>query len=388
MKKNFFLMLMVGAIVFMASCSDDIMSFHQSDSDSQTKSSLMGEKNQVQAIELSQKLNESFAISPTRALTPIYPDFYGGMFINDDGILTILVVGDTIEYKNNFTQRMQSNNYILQRCQYSYATLKNIMDQLNEFVLNPNNVVVVNDLKIEGFCIVDQNNHIAIQIQNCTEEKVARFKDLVMNSPALVFENSNGEAKLQGDIEPGRKINNRVYAGTIGYRARTMGNEEGIVSSGHVFSSGDRVYDDYGNQIGECINSASGFDIDAAFIKTNSSYYPSSSTAFLRAFIQPYPSDFPVNTEVTMEGAGSSGANYGKVYSTNATGSFPFAGGSIYLVNMVSCTYPSVDGDSGALVYSTYGSHYIGGIHMGRASNKAYYTPATRINMRFNLTSY
>lgn len=115
----------------------------------------------------------------------VYPNYYGGSFINSMGNLVIFVVGDTVRYKKDLVKRIGCSNFLIQLGQYNFDYLNDILTRLNMFYHNADNKFIVNKLQILQFRI--EWNRVVVEMNDCTDEKVTLFKTLVLDSPALTF---------------------------------------------------------------------------------------------------------------------------------------------------------------------------------------------------------
>lgn len=115
------------------------------------------------------------------------PDYYGGSYNNCDGILIVLVVGDTIERKQDLVKILKGDEFIVQSCEYSYNTLMQIVDSLNIVVQKNENQMKLNDLNLDYWGLLEEKNRVVIVIDNCDPQKMKLFKKQIMDSPAFIF---------------------------------------------------------------------------------------------------------------------------------------------------------------------------------------------------------
>lgn len=376
--------------IIVMSCSDILL-----DEEHHAITKKSDQFNQQNVSVLASNLSESFKNDLTRSGVPLFPDYYGGSYIDKNGELVILICGDTAIYRNNLTLRMASNNFRTKECAYSYAYLRNTIDTLNKLILDKRNEAIVKKIGVEGVTLLDKENRIEIRIKNCNPDKIPLFKSHIMDNSVLLFKNSEGKASLDSDLRLGAGINNGKSYGSIGYRARSNSGKSGFVTSGHGFvSTGMPVYEGvmaYGNIIGSVNQTQNMGDLDAAFVEvTNSSYYVMNITNWGSETLTAAFDYFTEGIYVCKEGAGANQVVGGYITSTYSSGYFPNAelGYDVYLTGLVSATYPAIGGDSGSPVYNRDGTKYILGIHTGRYQGLSYYVPATRINSRYGLTVY
>lgn len=366
-----------------ASCSDNIL---DEQGNITTSASEINVVNQDEAKMIGDNLAKSFETGITRSAALIYPDYYGGGYIDENNNFVILIKGDTLEHKNALTKRTKSNNFKLATCDYSYNTLKETIDNLNVLLTDENKVKVAESIELYSFGILDNENRIYIGLGNCTSQNIEKFKSEFVDTPYLVFKEVD-QPQAQADVKPGGMIHTNAVEGSIGYRARRNG-QQGIVTSGHLASVGETLYwGYYQDELGSVTVSYTDGTVDAAFCPvTNSVYYLSNVTEAgysLGGLGFPY-----VGLSVAKEGK-STGRKTGSITATNVSVSLWIEHQSRYeyLIGVVRCSYASSEGDSGGIVYSTSGNNILG-IHAGADSAGKYYVPATSINNALGLTMY
>lgn len=119
------------------------------------------------------------------------PDYYGGSYNNSDGVLTILVTGDTIENKQDLVKMLEGSEFIVQSCEYSYNALMQIVDSLNVVIYKKENQIKLNNLNLDYWGILEDKNRIVIAIDNCNSQKMKLFKKQIMDSPSFIFRSSS-----------------------------------------------------------------------------------------------------------------------------------------------------------------------------------------------------
>lgn len=115
----------------------------------------------------------------------VYPDYYGGSYINDDGKLVIFVPEDTITVATSSLSELEDESYVIEPVSYSYNTLKDVMNQLNDYFLHEDDEVSNN---INRFGIYDDQNRIVVSLFDASPEKIVEFKETVCDSPVIIFE--------------------------------------------------------------------------------------------------------------------------------------------------------------------------------------------------------
>lgn len=100
---------------------------------------------EAKALETLSKLIEGLKQSAIRGATSIYPDYYGGCFINDQKQLVVLVTDENGQAQ---IKSMTENaaNLVLKPCKFSYNQLKQAMDELNDYQTKNDNDISNNFL--------------------------------------------------------------------------------------------------------------------------------------------------------------------------------------------------------------------------------------------------
>lgn len=388
MKRIFYFGMVLLALVTISACSSDEI-LNEENSVAQT--ALTSKQAELAALQVGNNLMNSFKENVSRSGSDqqiIYPDYYGGCYLDENHNLVVLVTGDANVYKQDVMTRANSSDFVLKSCEYSYNELNDVMNELNQFFLNDANGNIVDALQWHSFALSDKDNCIYVRLGDFTDANIARFKQMVLDSPILDFEKSGGIPVFDAAPQPGGALgysSGREDA-SMGYRAKYNG-EEGFVTAGHFLSVvGEYVY--CGNtQVGYCEQTQLD-GIDAAWCVSFTNYYPTritpmgvnlSATVGLVLF----------GSTATMEGI-TSGISYGNVTSTSTTARFNAVINGVtrsyQLTDCVETDYSASGGDSGGVVYDLY--NYVLGIHSGHNSFNSYFTKAENINSTFNLSMY
>ena len=125
MKVNFYLptMVVLGLSLLYSSCNNDDFEDDVVSSNKATqKNVILDAPVQENANELYENLMSAFNQQSTRSSESlVYPDYYGGAFINDDGIL-VVYTKDNISSKlqSDITRAVLAKHYIVKSCNYCY----------------------------------------------------------------------------------------------------------------------------------------------------------------------------------------------------------------------------------------------------------------------------
>ena len=120
-----------------------------------------------------------------------YPENYGGVYIDGEGILNIYTTGNVDEVKKEYAERTGNDNITIKKCEYSFRELTEAMDTMNSFMSgNPDNEITKN---ISGYSLMDVDNCIIVELKQFSQEKIDEFKQTVLSKPFIKFIQSEGE---------------------------------------------------------------------------------------------------------------------------------------------------------------------------------------------------
>lgn len=310
----------------------------------------------------------------------IYPDYYGGSYINNEGKLVVYI-------KEGFAVPellSTDDDIVYENCDYSYNELQCVMDELNEYKFdNQGNMIADN---YNEFGLYDENNRVIVKLDELSDEAINNFKENVCDSDAIVFEQGNGPAQLEVNVNAGSSISTDSATASVGYRVKRNGTV-GFVTAGHFTSAGNTVYCN-GTSFAKCDVSQQSGNVDGAFCSiSNSNYSLTNTLAGTSNTLSTKISEPGVGTVINKIGQ-TTGHTSGKVTSTDVT--ITFSSGKT-ISNLTAADYSSAPGDSGCVVYSYVSSSNTRltlGIHTGSNGTTRYYTKANQINAALGTSRY
>lgn len=119
----------------------------------------------------------------------LYPEYYGGSFIDNDGVLTIAVTGNAEKNREHLTNLLETNNFKIETVQYSYSEMMRVMDDLDDFLINssiPNDHPVL--IRFAGAYPDVLENRVKVLLTEVSDDIIDSFKRDISNSPLIVFE--------------------------------------------------------------------------------------------------------------------------------------------------------------------------------------------------------
>ena len=123
---------------------------------------------------------------------PVYPDFIGGIYYNDDGNMVVQLVTDAqtndVELRTAVDNLIAERNIIVEYVEFSHNEISATMDTL----------ATITNERPDIFDCIDSiaedtlNNRVEIRMRDCNEEEIAWFRENVFDSPILSFVQSPG----------------------------------------------------------------------------------------------------------------------------------------------------------------------------------------------------
>ncbi|MCL2400456.1 MAG: S1 family peptidase [Defluviitaleaceae bacterium] len=205
----------------------------------------------------------------------IYPDYFGGLYIDDNGNLVNLVVTET-NFDNHV--RRLSENITIREVEFSYRELREIWEYITERIISRGDMIFYNT---GGQFLDVSGNRIVVELIDYSENGIELFRELMIDSPVIQFiefietdwtyglginfdteniEYESSEEHINNavigsetiDILPANNITVtpgdpiRVYrngqwvgTGSIGYRAiATFDSRRGFVTAAHIANGG------------------------------------------------------------------------------------------------------------------------------------------------------
>jgi len=137
-------------------------------------------------------IDNIFASLPaSRSGDSIFPDYFGGKYINDDGILVVQFTGNRIQATalsddSETFGNLADEDVIIEHVTFSYNELNSILDYLAiPFTCNlprPDDCVKNN---FAAFYDDIRNNRIVVELHDYNEYEAQRFRNYIIDSPAI-----------------------------------------------------------------------------------------------------------------------------------------------------------------------------------------------------------
>lgn len=200
---------------------------------------------QESAVAAYDELMASFATTYSNSGEKIYPDYYGGSYINDAGQL-IVYVTDNVQRPAVLSDNA---NVVYEPCTYSYNELLSVMDTLNNYKFSRSNDAIASNFN--EFGLYDSENRIIVKLDDLSDESIKEFKENVCDSAVIKFEQGCGPIETEVNVNAGDKISFSGGSASVGYRVKRDG-VVGFVTAGHAANSVGKSIMYNGTTIASC----------------------------------------------------------------------------------------------------------------------------------------
>jgi len=350
--------------------------------------------NQTKSMEQVAELHQTFPVN--RVGETMFPAFYGGSFICEEGYLTTLLVEGVLQPRN---LRILGSVGV---ASYSYAELNQLIEVFALQMSNP----VVDTSNISTVWLDTSANKIIIELYVLNEDTVRAVEETIMSHSALYFVriydtplplgegNDFSEEVLSPRsfaMPPGAAISqtlNGTNNRSVGYRVRDRNGHLGFVTAAHSGSGflnlGQRFYSGSPRRfVGEV--RAISRPHDAAFVRLpiGANLSDQAINGLLIRSVITNPVQGGTVTRISAGGSSSPLASNGVIRSTNVVVSLN--GSSVQTVEVLGMQAAS--GDSGGIIVHRTTTPTIGGIIVASRTSSNFYVRASRINPALNLTT-
>lgn len=324
-----------------------------------------------------------------------YPDFYGGAYIADDrSELIVCVTDDSEEIKNIIRTGTKNSDIAISKVTHSYNALKT--EALSLFK-NRSSVSTVdnssllnrkNTMEIIGTGVNVEENGVVVTIKNKNEWQLTSLDDLLIVHNDLMKQikdtsRSTGEdfnyiIRVGGIIEehitynPGEYVNSSGGSFTMGFKGvirHPITNEyvKGFWTAGHCFDNTGVSVRVGNTAIGTCLVAKNNGYVDAAFVGLDDQTYTTISSNLKYGGKTLESAHFAGNlaegTLVFICGGATREEKNGTIQDSYYN--FTSIDGTEYY-DFFAANYQSINGDSGAVIYTLInGDYVVCGIHRG-----------------------
>ncbi len=186
---NYIFLLLI--IVILSSCNQQKSNNTNSNLDSNSSEVNVIKQNNQVALELHDKLMNHFSRDwMERESDPdLYPNYYGGSFIDNNGVFVITVTQNTENAKELLKEALETDNFKVESVRYSYKEMLIVMDSIDEFLVDSSisndHIVLVH---FAGAYPDVMENRVKVLLTDMNQNIISSFKRDVTNSQLVIFE--------------------------------------------------------------------------------------------------------------------------------------------------------------------------------------------------------
>lgn len=327
-----------------------------------------------------------------------YPDYYGGSYINTNGELVVLLTENENKIQDTLKTVSENPDLNFEIVDYSYNELTNIINDIGKGITQNLQTPKTNKISdeeniydyINGTVLLDDKNKIEVYIENLDDAKIAEFKEEFPNSNMFIFKEAVEGIDESATSAPGERIYAPLGGLSTAFRVRrTLSNgmeQRGFLTCGHGTGYGSSILDNNGGLLGTVRMRVYEGNADVSFVEYSSGSSVSNTIDGTNYYSLSTSVATPVVGKMVFMYGATSGKTYGYIQSTNVS----FTHNSTYFSDIIGASYPSDNGDSGAVICSDYSnySYKTMGIHKGQANGYHVFTSFSRIKNDLNLTRY
>jgi len=156
-------------------------------------------KNNEQAMKYHEKLMEHFSADwMERESDPdLYPDYYGGSFIDNSGTFVIAVTGNQEANRLKLVDILGGDDFKVETVQYSYRQMMQVMDKIDAFLAD-NTISQEHPVLVQfaGAYPDVMENRVKVILTGMDQAVISAFKKDISDSPLLVFEKGERPALM------------------------------------------------------------------------------------------------------------------------------------------------------------------------------------------------
>ena len=335
-----------------------------------------------------------FAETTSNEGRSVSSDYYGGAYLNDDGNLVVCVTNEYDTDSNAIQAYTNNSDIAIKTVKYAYNELSEEQDRIAEIwkAARANNTesykledasISIHDVAefLCGTYIDEEKNVLVVEIEELSADKIEAFCKMFSSADFLAFEEGYKTTMTASYLNPGEEIwqgsvasLGRLSAGYPVYFKNSSGSiEQGFITAGHGYNTGDTVYTRTGAVLGVCVNSVCSGNTDAALIRiTNSSYDISQTTCYGGVDLQIYGYISPAQGTSLYKDGYKSGQTSGIVESRSCDITY----GNVTITDTLKTTVLNLPGDSGGVAYTSYG-HVVGSMSGSTFSSKTQFDKTT-----------
>lgn len=184
----------------MSSCSD---SYHKESEKANVE--MQKKAKETVAIQEIGALMQNIERENTRSGNANYPDYFGGIYLDNKFDIVMIVVGQNPEnFRKMAEEKVKQVKIHLKKGEYSMNQLIKTKDRLDNLMKNLSSVSIRNNFI--SVVLDEKRNRINITLKDISPAKIDEFKKALFDSPQFIFDKGEGEIIDIAGINPGSAI--------------------------------------------------------------------------------------------------------------------------------------------------------------------------------------
>lgn len=305
----------------------------------------------------------------------------------------------------NFCEDAIGDSINYEQCNVSLQELDKIKESIADYWTNykSSTDIAMNELveSIVSIGISPKQNAVFVLISDCSEEKIELFRERIVDSDYIVFENSKEIYSSATSLTSGSQVvihcEDGDYSYSLGFRCkRLLSNssyEYGFVTAAHGTHTGALVYTPEMELIGTITKKkfTDGGTVDVAFVKIDTTKYSISNSLLnytggsltsggVKTNFETTDTVYKVGHETELTAGTITGVG-GVVYVKDFR---------VYIYDVCRATYDSTEGDSGGVVYEKVNdtTRNVAGIHFCTNDEYSFFATIPNIKSELGITLY
>jgi len=231
-----------------------------------------------------------------RADEIIFPEYFGGIYLDSDGNLVITVVESAFAdvRSGDIMRASELDGISIRLVEFSHSELLDTIERLIQ--ITPSELAYGECLGFSWW-LSERDNRVVVGLFDYGDEQIAWFRESVLDCATIIFEHSSSVQRydeilddayvgiepfviLNPNINPGRRIYINGGRLSVGFRVRSIfdSRDVGFVTSPHgraAWNADVRVDSLAGSTVGRVEGQVFSGGVDAAFVRlTNIRYAP------------------------------------------------------------------------------------------------------------------
>lgn len=356
------------------------------------------------ATQKAELLEKSFVVENEKT---IYPDNFGGSYVNENNELVVQIVNNSkakkLKYNSANNEITLDNDIIKEVVNYSY----NDLTEVNDVIINYFSNHSVDEYFVGNYVDI-KNNIVVVELKEINDDYINKFKREVINSSMVEFRVgkriSTVASYKAGSLftftrtyvikngQATNEITDMNATCSIGARAKRNG-VSGYITAGHCFGKMNSTPTSSILPNGTYVTRTYTKSMDAAFVKLSSGNTVTNNldkTGYQASFINTTGQNYFTTGTAVGKVGGKSGYGNGVIGSINYSVTDD---DKAYHTNLVQANIPTQNGDSGGPVFIVNiqtlsgGAPLIGIVSVGGANLVGFYN-YNNIVSSLGLTKY